>query len=55
MSICWGPKVHHTLRLEPSLRVTSSLGSSGFRVLIFSRSSLVGLPVHVPDRISTHN
>ena len=46
MSICCGPKVHQTLRLEPSLSVTSSLGSSGFLVRISSRSSWVGRPVH---------
>ncbi len=46
MSICCGPKVHQTLRLEPSFRVTSNFGSSGFLVRISSRSSLLGRPAH---------
>ena len=46
MSICWGPKVHHSSRFVPSLNVTGSLGMSGLRVLIKRRSSSVGRPAH---------
>lgn len=53
MSICCGPKVHHTVRLEPSLSVTSSLGSSAFLVRINSRSSFVGRPAPGHCLVST--
>ena len=44
MSICWGPKVHHTRFLEPSFRSTVSTGASGLRVRISASWFFVGLP-----------
>ena len=44
MSICWGPKVHHSFFLLPSPISTSITGASGLRVLIFWSCSSVGSP-----------
>lgn len=44
MSICWGPKVHHTRRLLPSFIVTSSTGSLLLRQRMSSLSFSVGRP-----------
>ncbi len=42
MSICSGPKVHQSSRLDPSFSVTGSIGMSALRVLICFRSSSFG-------------
>lgn len=44
ISICWGPNVSQSFRFEPSLRVTSITGGSGFLVLINSKSCSLGRP-----------